>query len=478
MEVLVMALGRRNKVRQQELFVAADNLPTSDGHVFYAKLNQLLADADFDTWIESVCEPYYKSQGRPGIPPGVYFRMLLVGYFEGIQSQRGIAWRCADSLSLRKFLGIALTENTPDHSSLTHIRERLPQSVHEAVFEWVLRIAIDKKLLQGSSVAIDSTTLEADAAMKSIIRRDTGQDWRAYVIGLMRSQGVIDTKHEPTDQEIRNFDKKRMGKTVSNEDWTSPTDPDACITRMKDGTTHMAYKAEHVVDLKTGMVLASEIHPGTASDTFTMEDSLHAAQIHLNAAGSSTEIRDVAADKGYHSTNTLHQLAQYTNFRTYVPEPKQPKGRNWKKRTKHERRAIEANRKRMKSKKGKNLQRQRSEKVERSFAHILETGGARRTRLRGTEKVQKRHLIAAAAFNLGIVMRLLFGIGTARGLQGMARAILACLNTLQVRLWPIQTLPNRSLRKIDDNRGPVSILLLLPVVPRRRVQISICSTGC
>lgn len=473
-----MALGRRKELQQGDLFIAAQNLPSSDGHVFYSKLNKLLTQAGFDAWIEALCQPHYKDKGRPGVPPGVYFRMLLIGYFEGIQSQRGIAWRCADSLSLRKFLGIQLTENTPDHSSLTHIRERLPQEVHEKVFQWVLKVAVDKNLLKGKTVAIDSTTLEADAAMKSIVRRGTGEDWRTYVIGLMRDQGVVQANEIPTDEEVRRFDKKRQGKNVSNEDWESKTDPDADITRMKDGTTHMAYKAEHVVDLDSGMIIGAEIYHGTAADSRTLEDSLNMAQIHLQEAGSDTEIRDVAADKGYHSTGMMSQLAEHTNYRTYIPEPAQPNGRNWKKRTKHERKAIEANRRRMKGRKGKKLQRLRSEKVERTFAHVLETGGARRTYLRGTEKVQKRHLIATAAHNLGVLMRLLFGIGTARSLQGMAKAVLAVL-------WPFQSLQN--LTKLHHNRfrGLYESLFEFNIQNLRLMaskahcsEVYICSTGC
>jgi transposase len=176
-----MALGRRNEERQGEFWVATQHLPTSPGHVFYDKLNRLLAEAGFDEWVEALCEPYYAKSGRPGIPPGVYFRMLMVGYFEGIGSQRGIAWRCSDSLSLRKFLGMASTEDSPDHSSLTVIRERLPSEVHKAVFVWVLRLAREKNLLDGQTVAVDSTLLEANAAMKSIVRRDTGEDWQEYV---------------------------------------------------------------------------------------------------------------------------------------------------------------------------------------------------------------------------------------------------------------------------------------------------------
>jgi transposase len=219
-----MALGRRKSEQQQDLFVMTTDLPKSVGHVFYTKLNELLAEAGFDRWVEDKCESYYSNgKGRPGIAPGVYFRMLLVGYFEGIQSQRGIAWRCADSLSLRSFLGIPLTESTPDHSSLTVIRDRLPQEVHEAVFQWVLELAQCKKLLGGKTVAVDSTTLEANAAMKSIVRRDTGEDWREYVIGLMRRDGVIEADVTPSDEEIRSYDKSRKNKKVSNEEWVSKT---------------------------------------------------------------------------------------------------------------------------------------------------------------------------------------------------------------------------------------------------------------
>jgi transposase len=414
-----MALGRRKSGGQEDLFVLATDLPKSVGHVFYQKLNTLLREAGFDAWVEELCKPHYsEGVGRPGVPPGVYFRMLLVGYFEGIQSQRGIAWRCADSLSLRSFLGIALTEQTPDHSSLTKIRERLPQEVHEAMFRWVLKVASDKQLLNGKAVAVDSSTLEANAAMKSIVRRDTGEDWREYVVGIMRREGVIESGAQPTDDEVRAFDKKRKGKSAANDDWVSTTDPDARIAKMKDGTTHLAYKTEHVVDADSNLILAAEIYAGDNADTNTIEDSLQAAQTHLNEAAIDAKITEVVADKGYHSTDLLETLAQRTQFRSYIAEPKSPTGkRNWKGVSKLKRKAVEANRRRLKAAKGKKLQRVRSEKVERTFAHVLETGGARRTWLRGFDKVRKRHSIATAAYNLGVLMRTLFGIGTARGLQ-------------------------------------------------------------
>ncbi len=424
-----MALGRRNKSRQDDLFVMTADLPKSDGHVFYQKLNNLLSEGGFDSWIEQLCEPHYSNgKGRPGVPPGVYFRMLLVGYFEGIQSQRGIAWRCADSLSLRSFLGIALTEQTPDHSSLTKIRERLPQDVHEAMFQWVLKLANDKQLLKGKTVAVDSSTLEANAAMKSIVRRDTGEDWREYVVGIMRREGVIATDSKPTDEQVRAFDKKRQGKKASNDDWVSKTDPHARIAKMKDGTTHLAYKTEHVVDTDSNLILAAEVYAGDNADTNTLEDSLHAAQTNLNEAAIDAKITEVVADKGYHSTDLLETLAQRTQFRSFIAEPKSRTGkRNWKGVSKLKRKAVEANRRRMKAAKGKKLQRQRSEKVERTFAHVLETGGARRTWLRGFGNVRKRHAIATAAYNIGVLMRSLFGIGSARGLQAFGKGFAGLL---------------------------------------------------
>lgn len=410
-----MALGKHRE-EQQEMWVATTSLPKSVGHVFYRKLNRLLAEADFDRAVEKMCEPYYHaSLGRPSIPPGVYFRMLLVGYYEGIGSQRGIAWRCADSLSLREFLGIPLTEETPDHSSLTRVRDRLPLEVHTAVFQWVLSLAAEKKLLPGKTVAVDATTLEADAAMKSIVRRDTGEDWNEYLRRLMKER---EDAENPTDEELRRFDKTRKDKRVSNDEWVSETDPDSRITKMKDGTTHLAYKAEHVVDLKTELVLAASIRHADEGDADTMVDSVMEAQTNLSEAGIEVEITEAVADKGYHATDTI-ELAETVNVRTYIPERK-IKGdgrRNWRDVPEEKRRAFTNNRRRVRGARSKRLQRLRSELVERSFAHVCDTGGARRSWLHGIEKVQKRYLIAAVARNLGLVMRKLFGIGTPRGLQ-------------------------------------------------------------
>lgn len=462
-----MALGKRERERQEDLFVTADKLPRSPGHVFYRQLNKLLLEADFDTWVEALCGPHYAAGGRPGIPPGIYFRMLLVGYFEGIGAQRGIAWRCSDSLSIREFLGIPLGQDSPDHSSLTVIRNRLPLEVHTQVFQWILRLAAEKKLLIGKTVGVDSTTVEANAAMKSIVRKDTGEDWREYLLRLLRESGQIGPDETLTDDQLRKFDKQRKDKKVSNEEWTSETDPDARITKMKDGTTHLAYKAEHVVDLETEIIVGAEIYPATEADSRTLEDSLNQAQTNLREAGSEAQIQDAVADKGYHANETLTEIREHSPIRTYIPEPKGEYQRTWEDKPPEQKKAVYANRQRTNGNRGQRLQRLRSERVERSFAHVCETGGARRTWLRGLEKVQKRYLLAAAAHNLGCLMRRLFGIGTPRGLQSF--------RDLAATIY-LATIAFRKLLKASQHRSNPHAITALPSFAF--VKNARCSTGC
>jgi transposase len=440
-----MALGRRQEEGQQDFWIPIDQLPRSEGHVFYRRLNALLGEADFDQFAESLCAAHYHDTlGRPGIPPGVYFRMLLIGYFEGIGSQRGIAWRCGDSLSLREFLGVPLTEQTPDHSSLTRVRDRLSLSIHLAAFAFALQVAEEKGLLKGKTVAVDATTLEANAAMKSIVRRDTGEDWQDYVKGLMLESDAIEEGDEPSAEEIARFDRKRKDKTVSNQEWQSETDPDSRITKMKDGRTHLAYKAEHVIDLDTELMLAAEVYPADQGDADTIGPSVAAAQRSLIQADSEADIEEVVADKGYCKNETLSDLEFTEGLRTYVAEPKQTHRRNWKNKPEEHRQAVLNNRRRTKGKRGRGLQRQRSERVERSFAHVCETGGSRRTWLRGLEKVRKRYLISAMARNLGLVMRHLFGWGTARCLQGQG----ALAGRLHVAWFDLRNVLARLIMKI------------------------------
>ena len=424
-----MALGKR-KSEEQGLWVATTELPKSPGHPFYQKLNELLAEEGFDRSVEELCAPYYAEEmGRPGIPPGVYFRMLMVGYFEGITAQRGIAWRCSDSLSLRAFLGLAVTEAVPDHSSLTVIRKRLPLEVHEAVFQLALQVAQKRGLVKGRTVSVDATTLEANAAMKSIVRRDNGEDWKAFLRRLAEEAGMED----PSDEELRKFDKNRPNKKVSNDEWVSSTDPDSRITKMKDGRTHLAYKAEHTVDLETDFVLAVGVHQADEADSETLKQSLVGAQMNLMTAGSEAEIEEAVADKGYHKSDTLAWCESYC-VRTYVPEPERRQRRSWTDKPLEWQQATYANRRRTKGRRGRRLQRLRSEHLERSFAHLCETGGARRTWIRGLVEVGKRYVIHAAARNLGLIMRKLFGIGTPRSLQGSLAAVFCGLYRLLATL--------------------------------------------
>lgn len=422
-----MSLGRRKQERQGEFWVATHDLAGGPGHIFYDRLNKLLDEAGFDPFVEDLCEPYYKETGRGSIPPGRYFRMLLVGYFEGIDSQRGIAWRCADSLSLRRFLFLETRDESPDHSSLTNTRNRLPVELFEQVFAFVLNLARVQKLLKEGplTVGVDSTTLEANAAMKAIVRKDSGEGWKAYLKRLMQEAGLIDKDDTPTDEDLRKFDKQRAKqgeKKVSNEEWESPIDEDARIIKMKDGRTHLGYKAEHVVDLDSDLILSATVLHGTDGDAKTLLPSLAQAQENLVASGSKATIQEVAADKGYHANQTLDDCTE-AQVRTYIPE-RDIGERTWVDKSWEEEQAFRNNRRRMQGDKGRRLQRLRSELVERSFAHVCATGGARRTWLRGLDKINKRYVIQAAAKNLGTVMRRLFGLGTPRSLQGMDLAAL------------------------------------------------------
>lgn len=463
-----MALRRRESAKQQELWVPTESVAKAPGHVFYERLNRLLDEAGFDRFVEELVEPYYASSGRPGIPPGVYFRMLFVGYFEGIDSQRGIAWRCEDSLSLRTFLGLGLTESVPDHSSLTKIRDRFPREVTEQVFAFVVQMACERKLVSGSRVGVDATLLEANAAMKTIVRRDTDDDWKDYVRRLMREEGLIDDD-EPTDEELRRFDRKRKGKKVSNTDWKAKSDDDARIVKLKDGRTHFGYKAEHTVDLESEVVLSATVRHGTQADTQTLLPAVVAAQVNLVRAGSEATIREVAADKGYHSNDQITDCTA-AGLRTYVPEPASPHKRRWTDKPEETKAAVLNNRRRTSRRKSKQMQRQRSERVERSFAHVCETGGARRTWLRGLEKINKRYSMAVAAHNLGLVMRSLFGSGKPRQL--------AAVSALRLSLQAIVTTTRHCVQRVFADYDPSgNFVNHRPIIQQTRKRLAF-STAC
>lgn len=402
-----MAIGKRT-VKQTELFVSVTQLPKTPAHPFYSKLNTVLAEAQFDPFVENLCEPYYKEGGRPSIPPGVYFRMLFIGYFEGIDSQRGIAWRCADSRSLREFLGADLTEATPAHNSMTVIRQRLPEIVFDEVFAHVLGVLGQKGLLKGKTLGIDATTLEANAAMRSIVRKADGKNWKEFLRELAQAEGI----ENPSDEDLLRLDRGRKDKKVSNQEWESPHDPDARIAKMKDGRTHLAYKAEHAVDLETEAIVTAHVTHADRGDTATGPETVILAQATLVQSGSEAEIKEIVEDKGYHQNEHLAWCAGW-GLRSYIAEPKHH-GRTWTDKPAEQEKAYRANRRRMKSQRGKKLSRWRSEKCERTFAHVCETGGGRRMWLRGVNNASKAHLMRCAAYNLGLVLRKCFGLSKPR----------------------------------------------------------------
>jgi transposase len=350
--------------------------------------------------------------------------MLLVGYFEGIDSERGIAWRVADSLSLRTFVGAALDESTPEHSTLSRIRQRLDADVYERVFQFVLAALGQAGLIKGKTIGIDATTLEANAALRSIVRRDSGQGYQDYLRQLAQAAGI----ENPTREDLAKLDKKRKNKG-NNDDWLNPHDPDAKITKMKDGRTHLAHKAEHAVDMQTGAVVGVTVQPANEGDTATWLETvetacenLHAAREDAKAAKNihATVVDEVVADKGYHSNQVMMDLKEM-GIRSYTAEPDRGR-RHWEDK-RDARDAVYANRRRIKGERGKRLLRQRGERVERSFAHTYETGNMRRTHLRGHANILKRLLIHVAGFNLALLMRRLFGVGTPRSLQGGGAAL-------------------------------------------------------
>jgi transposase len=440
-----MALGRRMGT-QADLFVGAPDLPRSPGHAFYTKLNGLLEEANFDRRIEELCQAHYADEvGRPSIPPGVYFRMLFIGFFEGLGSQRAIAWKCADSLSVREFLGLAVSQRAPDHSSLTYIRQRLPSDVYLQGFQMVLDIAREKGVLKGKTLAVDSTTLEANAAMRSMVHKVSQKRWRAYLTQLAKEAGIED----PTAEDLRRMDRKRKDKKVSNTDWESPSDPDSRIARMKDGTTHFAYKAEHAVDVESDLIVAAEIHHATDPDTDTVLVTATAARENLDAVGNERTGEELLGDKGYHKAETIDLLESALGMRTYIPEPKLAHQRVWTDKPPEHRAAVYRNRRRVRGQRGRRLSRKRSEFVERSFAHLCETGGTRRVWLRGRENVAKWYITRVAARNLSVLMRALFGIGTPRGLQAAARGLTAMLLHLLAALFAVR----RPLRHDNSTHG-------------------------
>ena len=416
-------------------------LPRSPGHVFYDRLQAILISAAFDTFVESLCAKHYAAvRGRPSLPPGRYFRMLLIGYFEGIDSERGLEWRCADSLSLREFLRLAEREGVPDHSWLSRTRSRLPLELHEQVFSWVLQRLAEHGLIKGERIGVDASTMEANAALRSIVRRDSGEGYREMLVRMAKESGIA----TPTADDLVRLDRARTGKKLSNADWQSPTDPDARITRLKDGRTRLAYKPEHALDLDTGAIIAAELHAADHGDTASLPGTLDAAAEHLavlDAAPTQEAPAELITDKGYHSRDTLKSLADGP-WKTRISERRIDGVLRW-----HgdhaARRAVYNNRARLLSGVAREAFRLRAEWVERSFAHVLDRGGVRRTWLRGRDNIHKRYLIHVAGYNLGLIMRLLTGAGTPRELHARSAAYLYGFVTSDAALLVIMVRAHR-----------------------------------
>ena len=466
-----MAMGTR-ETDQPPLWIATSDLPTSPGHPFYARLTTLLDGHHFDRFVEGLCDRFYAPvMGRPSLAPGRYFRLLLVGYFEGIDSERGIAWRATDSLAVRSFLRLAVDEAPPDHSTIARTRRLIDLETHRTVFPWVQQRLVEAGRLTGKTIAIDATTLEANAAMRSIVRRDTGESYQAFLAGLATASGV----ETPTREGLARLDRKRKKKT-SNTDWTHPHDPDAKVTKMKDGRTHLAHKAEHAVDMETGAIVAVTLQGADVGDTTTIIETAIAATEQVEDAQANVDDRqsldEIVGDKGYHSNQTLIDL-DAVGIRSYVSEPDRGR-RDWSK-DPAARAPVYGNRRRMRGRRGRRLMRQRGERIERSFAHLYDTGGMRRTHLRGHTNILKRLLIHAGGFNLGLVMRHLIGIGTPRGLQGRVAAVLATLGVLMGVVRRRLTTISSSHRLIPAVRGRLASLATFAV---NSSAASTCTTGC
>jgi len=466
-----MAMGTREQ-DQPPLWIATSDLPSSPGHPFYTRLNAILDAEGFDRFVEDQCRRFYAPvMGRPSLEPGRYFRLLLIGYFEGIDAERGIAWRAADSLAVRQFLRLGLEDGVPDHSTISRTRRLIDVETHRAVFTWVQQRLVSAGLLRGRTIAIDATTLEANAAMRSIVRRDTGESYQAFLTRLAEASGI----KTPTREALARLDRKRKKKT-SNKDWTNPHDPDAKVTKMKDGRTHLAHKAEHAVDLDTGAIVAVTVQGADEGDTTTITETATAAAEQIEDAQADVDepqpLEEIIADKGYHSNQSMVDL-DGVGIRSYIAEPDRGR-RDWSKQPQAQV-PVYRNRRRIRGARGRRLMRQRGERIERSFAHLYNTGGMRRTHLRGHQNILKRLLIHAGGFNLGLLVRSILGVGTPRGLQGRLAAVIATVLALvaaaQRRFTPFRTVR----RVVMAMRGLVTIQTTLVV---NSSAAATCTTGC
>lgn len=407
--------AQKEKVGQQEFWVATSDLPKSAKTTFYDKLQATLDDFGFEGKVRDICLPYYKQTpvGRPGIDPVVYVKMIMVGFFEDLPSERAIAARCADSLAIRSYLKYELQENTPDHSSLSIIRQRLGVEVYQQIFQVMLQALQAHGLLRGKNVGIDSSVIEANASLRALVHRNTSEEYWEYVKKLAAAEGI-----DPQDAAaVRKFDRTRPGKG-SNQEWVNLHDPDAKIGRKKDGATDMIYKPEVVVDLDTGAIVQAMVNPGDQLDHQDVAARVLEAQQNINAAreqpAETLTIETATADKGYYSVPELDAL-QREEIKTVISDPID--NRRVDKLPEDLQKVVRRARRTVKSRRGKRLLARRGMHIERTFAHILDCGGNRRTTLRGQENLNKKYKLAAAIYNLSQLMRRLFGFGTSKQLE-------------------------------------------------------------
>lgn len=465
-----MAMGKRKRgLKQPVIWIATSDLPRTAGHPFYERINRILDQAGFDGEVEKLCAPFYAERmGRPSLVPGRYFRLLMIGYFEGLDSERAIAWRVADSFALRAFLDLELPEAPPDHSTISRTRRLIDLETHREVFTWMLKRLAEAGLVKGNTLGIDATTLEANAALRSIVRRDTGESYQEFLTQLAQASGI----ETPTREDLAWLDRKRKHKG-SNDDWTHPHDPDAKITKMKDGRTHLAHKAEQVVDLETGAVVAVTVQGADQGDIATSQKTLIEAAEQIEAVIPDSEgPKELVGDKGYHSNQALVDL-EAVGLRSYIAEPERGR-RNWKNNPEVQK-AVYRNRRRIGGERGKRLLRRRGELLERPFAHLYETGGMRRVYLRGHPNILKRILIHTAAMNLGLLMRTLFGVGTPRGLQGRLAALWIVLFSF------VSLFKTHRMRLTSSDRVTTAIFplpRLRELLPVRFQLVSSFATGC
>ena len=473
-----MAMGtRKSRERQNDLWYGGE-LPSAPGHPFYKRLNEVL-DRDFDHFCEDECARFYHSKlGRPSLPPGQYFRVMMIGFFEGLDSERGIAWRLADSLTLRQFLGIALDEPTPDHVTISRTRRLIDSETHLKIFGFVLKRLALAGLIKGRTIGVDSTTLEANAAMKSIVRRDTGESYTAYLQRLAEAEGLASADAAA----LRRMDRKR-NKKASNEDWASPVDGEAEITRLKDGRTALAYKAENAVDMDSGAIVAVTTHGGAEADTATIQETVIEAGVAVaelldvqTAEGTypvhPEGVQEVVADKGYHSNDSAVGLAEI-EVRTYIAEPTRG-ARNWEGKP-EAKKAVYGNRRRLAGNRGKRLQRQRGEKIERNFAHQFDTGGMDRLWVRGRDNVHKKLLVQAAACNLALLLRSFYGVGKPKAAHDRAdeRFLL-----FLVFLAALEAAISSMCAITGDSHLPSSVRSPLRRLHSQRSKTRVLDTGC